>query len=157
MHKWQSVYEYRHVVAVGSQSVLYFILVDYLCVVVVNVIFVYELYVALLPIVERQCLDVVLLYGLRFLGDAVAFIGYLTLKEALPFRIGESVVVEPFELFAQIGNQLTFMLDRHVFVALSLELFYHLALQVGLTLIECFAHHSSAFIVRHHRALVVLG
>ena len=64
MHKWQSVYEYRHVVAVGSQSVLYFILVDYLCVVVVNVIFVYELYVALLPIVERQCLDVVLLYGL---------------------------------------------------------------------------------------------
>ena len=147
MHKRQSVYEYRHVIAVRALSVLHFILVDYLRIVVVNIIFVYELYVALLSVVEHQCLDVVLLYGLRLLGDAVAFVGYFSLKESIPFRIRKGVVVESFELFAQVGNQLAFMLYLYKFITLPLELFYHLAFQVGFALIERVAHHFRAFVM----------
>ena len=89
----------------------------------------------------------VLLYGLSLFCNSIAFFRYFTFEKTFPFRIGEGVVIESLKLLAQIFNQLFFLLNWHIFITLSLELFYHLSLQIGLALIKCVAYHIGAFVV----------
>lgn len=109
VYQWQAVYEDGHVIPVGVGAVVRLILVDDLCGIGVDVLWVDELDVAVCAIVQPQCLHRVLLYGTRLVLDTFALTGYFGLEEALPFPFGEWVTVQSLDLPAQVGYQFRFL------------------------------------------------
>ena len=127
VNKRQAVYKDGDIVAVGACAILYHILVDDLQAVTVDVVLVYEFYVAeadsvLAAIKQRKDFDGVVLNGIGFLNYPVILVGEDHLEEQVPLAVGEFEVIETFELGAKIGNEGLFVHDWEVFVALLLKL-----------------------------------
>ena len=98
----------------------------------------------------------------RLFHDALVGAGNAILEETLPLRVSKGVVIQLFQLAAQIGDERCLIVDGQVFIALRGEHADELALQRGLALVALRPPRLRG-ILRHHRTLasggdeVVLG
>ena len=93
MHKWQSIDEYRHIVAGIVVSLLLFVLVYDLKVVVMDILLVNQVDILGLTSISFEDLDMVFLY-LGSLGfNTFVLVSNHIIEETLPLAVSESVVV----------------------------------------------------------------
>ena len=95
-----------------------YVLIGDLQTVVVNVLFVNQRDIFRTSVIAPQDLHIVLLNLAGLFRNAVVGIGNALGKEPLPFAIGKAVVVQRFELCAQVGDQLRLAVNRLVLIAL---------------------------------------
>ena len=128
LHHGQSVHQDGHVVAVHLRARL-FKLVDDLHLVSGNVLFVHQIDILNMPIVEHEVVDIIVLHLACLVHDAVAGFVQIFVQEALPFFIGEDGVVERLQLFAHIYQQSLWCYELwQIFIALVHQIFYQLTL-----------------------------
>lgn len=135
MDEGQAVYEDGDVVAGCVCSGGFFVLVDDLEAVVVDVFFVDEEDVFGGAVVSAEGLDVVGLDFAGFFYDSVVGCGDCAGEELFPFGVGEGVVVEGLELEAEVFGEFLFVFDREVFISLGGELLDELFFQVCFALV----------------------
>ena len=129
MDQGQAVDQESRVVAVLARA-LRLVLVDDLKAIFVDACFVEKGDILDAAVVALEDLDVILLYARGLIDDAFGGPGDLLLEEARPFVVRELDVVERFELLAQVGDQVFFVLDGQIFIALRLKAFDEVPLQV---------------------------
>ena len=71
MHQWQSVYQNRHIITSIMLSTVFFILVYYLQMIVMNVGFVDQLDVFYISVIKGKVLQIVFLYFACFLYNSI--------------------------------------------------------------------------------------
>ena len=157
MYQRQAIDKDTDIVAVGALTVPHLILVDYLCAVGMDIIFLYQIDVLFLSIVAPQGLDEVGLYCPCLVHYAFALGCYLCLEEPSPLAIGEAVAVQFFQLLAQVVDEFILIVYLGIFIALTLELLDERTLQIGFGLIGAVFHHCLALVVSHNGAGVVFG
>ena len=135
MYHGQAIDQHRHVIAHIVRASALLILVDDLKEVIVNILFVDEIDIFRRAAVLPQHLHMVVLDLARLFHDALVGTGNAALEKALPLRIGEGVVVQLFQLAAQIGDERRLVVDSQVFIALRGEHTDELAFQRGLALV----------------------
>lgn len=135
MDQGQTVDQNGHIVACVVPARALFILVDDLQTVVVDVLFVQQIDVFGGPAVLPQHLHVVGLYAAGLFQNAVVGSGDAGLKEAVPFAVGEGIMVEQFQLAAEVGDEFPLTVDGEIFIALPLEQADELLLQCRLALV----------------------
>ena len=113
--------EHGHVIAVVVLRAVVFgdyVLIGDLQTVVVNVLFVNQRDIFRTSVIAPQNLHIVLLNLAGLFRNAVVGIGNALGKEPLPFAVGKAVVVQRFQLCAQVGDQLRLAVNRLVLIAL---------------------------------------
>ena len=108
MNERQTVDEDGHIISVVKRATLRHILVDDLKRIVVDVGFVDKRDIDKRAVGECPSLAIILLYGLCILDDTHIGVADMLGKEVRPFLILKLYPVEPFDLVAQVGNQLLF-------------------------------------------------
>ena len=162
MYHGQAVNQHGHVVAHVTGTRALFVLVDDLQAVVVDVLLVQQIDVFACTAVLPQYLHMVVLDLARLFHDALVGAGNAILEETLPLRVSKGVVIQLFQLAAQIGDERRLIVDGQVFIALRGEHTDEFLLQRGLALVALRPPHLRG-IFCHHRALangsdeVVLG
>ena len=135
----QAVDEDGDVVAVGARARVDGVLADHLHLVAVNVGLVDEADVLGGAVVAGEDLHVVLLDAAGFGDDGIPSGGRnvddRVTVELLPFPVTEAVVVEGFELDAQVRFEAVAVVDVRVFVGLGAQLFDEVVLEGGLALV----------------------
>lgn len=117
----EPVDEHGHVIAVVVLCAVIFgdyVLIGDLQTVVVNVLFVNQRDIFRTSVIAPQNLHIVLLHFAGLFRNAVVGIGNALGKEPLPFAVGKAVVVQHFQLCAQVGDQLRLAMNRLVLIAL---------------------------------------
>lgn len=117
----KTVDEHGHVIAVVVLRAVVFgdyVLIGDLQTVVVNVLFVNQRDIFRTSVIAPQNLHIVLLNFAGLFRNAVVGVGNALGKEPLPFAVGKAVVVQRFELCAQVGDQLRLAMNRLVLIAL---------------------------------------
>ena len=117
----EAVDEHGHVIAVVVLRAVVFgdyVLIGDLQTVVVNVLFVNQRDIFRTSVIAPQNLHIVLLNLAVLFRNAVVGIGNALGKEPLPFAVGKMIVVQRFELCAQVGDQLRLAVNRLVLIAL---------------------------------------
>ena len=122
MNQWQTIHKDADIVTIRTLAVPYLVLVDYLCTVGMNIIFLYQIDVLFLAIVALQGLDEVGLDGSCLVHDALALGGYLCLEETAPFIIGEVVVIQFLQFYTQIADEFILIVYLDIFITLTLKL-----------------------------------
>ena len=155
MYQWQTIHKNADIVSVGALAVPHLILVDHLCAVGMNIVFLNEIDVFLLTVVTFQGLYEVGLYSPRLVYNSFPFGCYLCFEETAPFIIGEVVIVQFLQLHTQIGNEVILIVYLCIFITLPLELFNERTLQVGFGLIAFFLNRYGTLIMSHYGTGVV--
>ena len=121
MYQRQTVDEDGHVVArvVTARSLL--VLVEHLQTVVVNVFFVQQVDVFGRAAVLPQYLHMIELNPARLFQNAVVRARDAVLKKARPLAVRESVVVQEFQLAAEVGDECGFVVDLQIFIPLRTQ------------------------------------
>ena len=122
MHEGKTVDKHRHVIAVimlHSGILSYDVLIDHLHAVVMDVLLIDEGDVLCRTIVTMKDLHVILLDLAGLLCDAFIFVGNTFRKELFPLTVRENIVVELFQLPAQIEYQVLLAVDRKIFITPS--------------------------------------
>ena len=139
MNEGQAVDENGDVVSIGARARVDGVLADHLHLVAVNVGLVDEADVLGGAVVAGEDLHVVLLDASGFGDDGIPSGGRdvddRVTVEVLPFPVTEAVVVEGFELDAQVRFEAVAVVDIHVFVGLGAQLFDEVVLEGGLALV----------------------
>ena len=139
MNEGQAVDENGDVVSIGARARVDGVLADHLHLVAVNVGLVDEADVLGGAVVAGEDLHVVLLDAAGFGDDGVPIGGSdvddRMPVEVLPFPVAEAVVVEGFELDAQVRFEAVAVVDIRVFVGLGAQLFDEVVLEGGLALV----------------------
>ena len=138
MDQGQAVHQDRHIVAVVIPRPVLFangVLVDDLEAVIVDALFVDEGDVLALAGVPPEDLHKVLLDAAGLVFNAVVGVGDALAKKPLPLGIGEGVVVQLLQLFAEVGSQLRLGVDGKILVPLSTEQADKFLFQRGLALV----------------------
>ena len=138
MHEGKTVDKHRHVIAVimlHSGILSYDVLIDHLHAVVMDVLLIDEGDVLCRTIVTMKDLHVILLDLAGLLCDAFIFVGNTVRKELFPLTVRENIVVELFQLPAQIEYQVLLAVDRKIFISLFCKQTDKLRLQSRLALI----------------------
>jgi hypothetical protein len=78
-------------------------------VIIVDILLVDQRDVFCCAVVAFQVFDAVLLNRARFLDDALIRVCDIFREKAFPFAVGEGITVEPFDLRAEVGNQVIFL------------------------------------------------
>ena len=105
MDKREAVDEHGHVIAVVVLRAVVFgdyVLIGDLQAVVVDVLFVNQRDIFRTSVIAPQDLHIVLLHFAGLFRNAVVGIGNALGKEPLPFAVGKAVVVQRFQLCAQV-------------------------------------------------------
>lgn len=131
----------------------FFILVDDLQAVVVDVLLVQQVDVLALPAVLPQHLHMVALDLAGLFQNAVVGAGDAVLEKTLPLAVGKGVVVEQLQLAAQVGDQAALVVDGEAFIALGAQPPDEFLLQRGLALIALRLPRFRR-VLRHHGALI---
>ena len=98
MNKGQSVDQYGNIIAGIPVAPAFFILIDNLQPVVMNILFIDELNVFGRSVIPAQHFDMVGLYGTTFFRNTFVGVGKGFRKEPLPFVIAKGVIVQQFQL-----------------------------------------------------------
>lgn len=138
MDKREAVDEHGHVIAVVVLRAVVFgdyVLIGDLQTVVVDVLFVDQRDIFRTSVIAPQNLHIVLLNFAGLFRNAVIGVGNALGKEPLPFDVGKAVVVQHFQLCAQVGNQLRLAVNRLVLIALLCQKADKLRFERSFTLI----------------------
>ena len=138
MHHREAVDEDGDVIAVVvpcAVALADLILIEHLNKIVVDVLFVDEGDVFGGAVVAVKHLNKVLLDAACFFDDTVVFVGDAAVKELLPLAVCETIAVELFELRAEVLDQILFVTDADVFIALLLEHMNELRFEGGFALV----------------------
>ena len=136
MNQRQTVYQNRDIIAVIIVAAVLHILVNDLQAVVVDVLFIQQCDIDRRAVLAGQVLNVVLLDAAGLFFNAIVRIGDFILKEEVPFFIRESIVVQQFQLAAQVCHKVSVIMDREVGIALLLQHLDKCLLQRGLALVS---------------------
>ena len=111
MYQGKTIDKDCHIISGVMFSTLFYILVDDLDKVVVDVDLINQVDVLALSCVPFENLDEVLLY-LGCLGyNIIILVSYAGVEELLPLIVCEVVGVEFFQLGSQVGNQISLFMD----------------------------------------------
>ena len=135
MYQRQTVDEDGHVVArvVVARSLL--VLVEHLQAVVVDVLFVQQVDVFGRAAVLPQHLHMIELNPARLFQNAVVCARDAVPKEARPLAVRKNVVVQEFQLAAEVGDERGFVVDLQIFIPLRTQKPQKFLLQRRLALI----------------------
>ena len=143
MNQWKAVDQNRHIVAVimpCAVCLFYLILVDDLQAVVVDVLFVDQRDVFGAAIIPVQYLHIVFLNLPSLFRNMLVGVGNYITEKLLPFRIGKLVVVQLFQLAAEVSNQFILGMQRQIGIALLTQQPDKFFLQLCLALVAVRAH-----------------
>ena len=121
MNQRQTVYQNRDIIAVIIVAAILHILVNDLQAVVVDVLFIQQRDIDRRAVLAGQILNVILLDAAGLFFDAIVRVGDFILKKEVPFFIRESIVVQQFQLTAQVCHKVSVLMDREVGIALLLQ------------------------------------
>ena len=155
VNQWQTIHKDADIVTIWTLAIPDFVLVDYLCAVGMNIIFLYQIDVLFLAIVALQGLYEVGLDGSCLVHDAFSLRSNLCLEETAPFVIGEVVVVQFLQFYTQIADEFILIVYLDIFITLTLKLLDERTLQVCFGLVAAFFYHFLTLIMSHNGAGVV--
>ena len=135
MNQRQTVYQNCDIIAVIIVAAVFHILVNDLQAVVVDVLFIQQRNIDRRAVLAGQVLNVVLLDAAGLFFDAIVRVGDFILKEEVPLFIRESIVVQQFQLTAQVCHKVSVIMDREVGIALLLQHLDKCLLQRSLALV----------------------
>ena len=138
MYQRQAIDQHRHIVAVvvfGPLLLAHLILVDNLETVVVDVLLVDEGDIFGGAVIPPQHLHKVLLDFSGLLHNVLVGVGDGIGEEPLPLPIGELVAVQSLQLAAQVGNEVGFLVDLQILIALLGKQLNEFPLQVRFALV----------------------
>ena len=143
MNQRKAVDQNRHIVAVimpCAVCLFYLILVDDLQAVVVDILLVDQRDIFGAAIIPVQHLHIVFLNLPGLFGNMLVGVGNYITEKLLPLRIGKLVVVQLFQLAAEVSNQFILGMQRQIGVALLAQQPDKLFFQFRLTLVAVRAH-----------------
>ena len=107
-----------------------------------DIVLVNEFDVLAFTCIPFKDLDIVILY-LGCLGyNIIVLVGYAGVEELLPLTIREMIVVEFLQLGPEVGDKVSFCMDREIFIPLFTKEPDELFLQICLTLVGfCRSRH----------------
>ena len=135
MDQGQTVDQNGHIVACVVPARALFILVDDLQTVVVDVLFVQQVDVFGCAAVLPQHLHMIELNPARLFQNAVVRARDAVPKEARPLAVRKGVVVQEFQLAAEVGDERGFVVDLQIFIPLRAQKPQKFLLQRRLALI----------------------
>ena len=124
VNQWQTIHKDADIVTIRTLAVPYLVLVDYLCAVGMNIIFLYQIDVLFLAIVALQGLYEVGLDCPCLVYDIFALRSNLCLEETALFIVCEVVVVQFLQFYTQIADEFILTVNMDIFITLTLELCY---------------------------------
>ena len=143
MNQRKAVDQNRHIVAVimpCTVCLFYLVLIDDLQAVVVDVLFVDQRDIFGAAIIPVQHLHIIFLNLSGLFGNMLVGVGNYITEKLLPLRIGKLVVVQLFQLAAEVGNQFILGMQRQIGVTLLAQQPDKLFLQFCLALVAVRAH-----------------
>ena len=143
MNQRKAVDQNRHIVAIimpRTVRPLHLVLVDDLQAVVVDVLFVDQCDIFGTSIIPVQYLHIVFLNLLGLFRNMLVGVGNYITEKLLPLRIGKLVVVQLFQLAAEVGNQFILGMQRQIGIALLTQQPDKLFFQFRLTLVAVRTH-----------------
>ena len=143
MNQRKAVDQNRHIVAIimpRTVRLLHLVLVDDLQAVVVDVLFVDQCDIFGAAIIPVQYLHIVFLNLPGLFGNMLVGVGNYITEKLPPLRIGKLVVVQLFQLAAEVSNQFIFGMQRQIGIALLAQQPDKLFFQFRLTLVAVRAH-----------------
>ena len=143
MNQRKAVDQNRHIVAIimpRTVRLLHLVLVDDLQAVVVDVLLVDQRDIFGTAIIPVQYLHIIFLNLPGLFGNVLVGVGNYITEKLLPLRIGKLVVVQFFQLAAEVSNQFILGMQRQIGVALLAQQPDKFFLQFCLTLVAVRAH-----------------
>ena len=143
MNQRKAVDQNRHIVAVimpCAVCLFYLILVDDLQAVVVDILLVDQRDIFGASIIPVQHLHIVFLNLPGLFGNMLVGVGNYITEKLLPLRIGKLVVVQLFQLAAEVSNQFILGMQRQIGITLLAQQPDKLFLQFCLALVAVRAH-----------------
>ena len=143
MNQRKAVDQNRHIVAVimpCAVCLFYLILVDDLQAVVMDVLFIDQCDIFGTAIIPVQYLHIVFLNLLGLFRNMLVGVGNYITEKLLPLRIGKLVVVQLFQLTAEVSNQFILGMQRQIGIALLAQQPDKLFFQFRLTLVAVRTH-----------------
>ncbi len=159
MDHGQAVYQNRHIIAVIVSGPVLFpnnVLVDDLEAVVVDVLFINEGNVLAFAGISPEDLNIIFLDAAAFVLNLIVCDGNTRSEKPLPLAVSKGVVVQLFQLSAEVGDQLRLGMDREIFIALFAEEADKFFFQCGLALVTV-GTGLDWFIFCHHCVFACLG
>ena len=120
MHQRKTVYQYSNIIAVRVRSVIGLVLVDDLERIIMNVALIEQVDILDRSVIARQQLYMILLNDGGLLYNSAVLVGNTARKKARPLPVGKGIVVQFFQLPAQVGDQLCLGTDRQIVEGLFL-------------------------------------
>ena len=117
MDKRQTVDQNGHIIACVVSAFGFFILVDNLKAIIVNILFVNKLNILRSAVLAKH-LHMIGLHGAAFLYDSLIRVGKRFRKEPLPLAVGKGIIIQNLQLFSKVGNQTVFIMNRKVLISL---------------------------------------
>ena len=118
MDKRQTIDQNRHVIACVMSAFGFFILVNNLKAVIVNILFVNKLNILGSSVIPPKHFDMIGLHGAAFLYDTLVRISKNLRKEPLPLAVRKGIVIQNLQLSSKIRNQTVFIMNRKVLIPL---------------------------------------
>ena len=143
MNQRKAVDQNRHIVAIimpRAVCLFYLILVDDLQAVVMDVLFVDQCDIFGTAIIPVQYLHIVFLNLPGLFRNMLVGVGNYITEKLPPLRIGKLVVVQLFQLTAEVNNQFILGMQRQIGIALLAQQPDKFFLQFCLTLVAVRAH-----------------
>ena len=143
MNQRKAVDQNRHIVAVimpRTVCLLHFILVDDLQTVVVDVLFVDQRDIFGTAVIPMQHLHVIFLNLPGLFGNMLVGVGNYITEKLPPLCVRKLVVVQLFQLAAEVGNQFLLGMQRQIGIALLTQQPDKLFFQFRLALVAVRAH-----------------
>ena len=155
MDKRQAVYQNGHIVAGIMFPATFFVLVDHLQTVIVDILFINQGDIHGSAVLTGEILHMIFLNFTGLFHDSVVVIGNFMFEKAIPFFVGKAILIEPLQLFAEIVDQSIFAVNGHIFVTLFHQHFNESLFQCRFALVRIRAFylrlvfcHNCAFIAR---------
>ena len=136
MNQRQTVHKNRHIISGVVIAGTFFILIDDLQTVVMDILFINQIDVLSFAIFASQVLYIIFLNLTSLFYDTFVGIGNLRFEECLPFFVGEAVLVKALKLLAKVKHEIFFVVNGHVLITLFAKHFDEGCLQSSFTLIR---------------------
>ena len=143
MNQWKAVDQNRHIVAIimpRTVRLLHLILVDDLQAVVMDVLLVDQRDIFGTAVIPVQHLHVIFLNLPGLFGNVLVGVGNYITEKLPPLRIRKPVVVQFFQLAAEVGNQFILGMQRQIGIALLAQQPDKFFFQLCLALVAVRAH-----------------
>ena len=121
MHQRKAVYQHGNIITIRARSVIDFVLINDLERIVMDIAFIEQVDILDRSVVARQQLHMIFLNDGSLFDDSAVFVGDTTRKEPRPLSVGKVIAIEFLQLAAQVGDQFHLVMDRQIFVSLSLQ------------------------------------